>query len=254
MKARSRLSRRRFLAASGCAALGAATTGFRPERDDAPESFLLGSQPLPQPHVILPTDALPPPVGPKKRIAAITTVFFKYSHADDIITKFIEGYAIAERIHAPHCQVVSMSIEQFPSSDIGRGMAARYNIPLFGSATEALTLGGAELAVDGVLLVGEHGDYPINQKGQQLYPRRRLFEEVVNVFRRSGRSVPVYNDKHFSYSWQNAEWMYRQSRALGFAMMAGSSVPVAWRRPPLAFRAGIPLEGALAVGFGGLDP
>jgi hypothetical protein len=132
-------------------------------------------------------------------------------------------------------------------------MAARYDIPLFGSPAGALTLGGSKLEVDGVLLIGEHGDYPINAKGQQLYPRRRLFAEIVETFRRSGRSVPVYNDKHFSYSWIDAEWMYRQSRELGFPMMAGSSVPVAWRRPPLAFRKGIPLDGALAVGFGGLE-
>jgi hypothetical protein len=149
--------------------------------------------------------------------------------------------------------VVSLSIEQFSASDIGRGMAAKYQIPLFRSPAQALTLGGDRLAVDGVLVIGEHGDYPINQKGQQLYPRRRLFEEVVTVFRRSGRAVSVYNDKHFSYSWEAASWMYRQSRGLGFAMMAGSSVPVAWRRPPLAFRPGIVLDGALAVGFSGIE-
>ena len=80
-----------------------------------------------------------------------------------------------------------------------------------------------------------------------------MFEEIVKVFRQSGRSVPVYNDKHFSYSWLDAEWMYGQSRALGFPMMAGSSVPVAWRHPPLAFRPGIALEGAVAVGFSGLE-
>ena len=225
----------------------------RPSEDDPAGDFILKSQPKPEPRIILPTDALPKPDGPRKRIAAITTAYFKYSHADDIITKFIEGYAIAERTHLPHCEVVSLAIEQFPESDIGRGMAARYGIPLFGSPTAAVTLGGPKLAVDGVLLIGEHGDYPINAKGQQLYPRRRLFAEIVETFRRSGRSVPVYNDKHFSYSWTDAEWMYRQSRELGFPMMAGSSVPVAWRRPPLAFRTGIPLDGALAVGFGGLE-
>jgi hypothetical protein len=221
---------------------------------DGPASdFILKSQPKPEPRIILPTDALPKPAGAKKRIAAITTAYFKYSHADDIITKFIEGYAIAERTHLPHCEVVSLGIEQFPKSDIGRGMAARYGIPLFDSPTGALTLGGTDLAVDGVLLIGEHGEYPINDKGQQLYPRRRLFAEIVETFRRSKRSVPIYNDKHFSYSWTDAEWMYRQSRELGFPMMAGSSVPVAWRRPPLAFRTGILLDGALAVGYGGLE-
>ncbi|HXG12953.1 MAG TPA: hypothetical protein VNK04_24560 [Gemmataceae bacterium] len=207
---------------------------------------------MPEPKVVLPTNGIPRQ-GPPKRIAAITTAYWKYSHADDIITKFIEGYAIVGRIHQPHCRVVSLYIEQFPDTDIGRGMAARYKVPLFKTPGETLTLGGRDLAVDGVLLIGEHGDYPINEKGQKLYPRRRLFEEIVKVFRATGKSVPVYNDKHFSYSWEDAKWMYDQSRELGFPMMAGSSVPVAWRRPPLELRAGTRLEGALGVGYGGIE-
>jgi hypothetical protein len=256
------------IALAGRAGLDARSTQAAPEQDTARDradenegagetgaSFLLKSQSLPEPRVILPTDSLAPPRGRKLRIAAITTAYFRYSHADDIITKFIEGYAIVGRTHQPHAEVVSLAIEQFPSSDIGRGLAARYGIPLCDTPAAALGVNGRgdALAVDGVLLVGEHGDYPFNAKGQHLYPRRRLFEEIVKVFRRSGRSVPVYNDKHFSYDWPSALWMYDQSRSLGFPMMAGSSVPVAWRRPPLAFRPGIELEGALALGFSGLE-
>ena len=144
-------------------------------------------------------------------------------------------------------------MEQFPETDISRGMAARYNIPMFQTPAEALTLGGKELAAEAVLLVGEHGDYPLNDKGQKLYPRRRLFEEIVNVFRATRRSVPVYSDKHLSYSWEDAQWMHRQSQDLKFPMMAGSSVPVTWREPPLAFRWGIPVERALVAGFGGFE-
>ena len=187
------------------------------------------------------------PRGSKKRLAAITTAYYKYSHADDIITKFIEGYGMVGGVHQPHCEVVGLHIEQFVDSDIGRGMAARYEIPLFDSPTQAVTLGGESLAVDGVILVGEHGEYPINDKGQKEYPRRRLFEEIVNVFRASGRSVPVFNDKHLAYAWDDATWMYQQAQELGFALMAGSSVPVAWRLPPLAFGNGIELEDALSV-------
>jgi hypothetical protein len=208
---------------------------------------------LPTPRVVLPTDALPPPSGPPKRLAALTTAYFRYSHADDIITKFIEGYSVVGRTHLPHCKVVSLYIDQFPATDIGRGMAARYNIPLFDRPAAALTLGGENLAVDGVLLIGEHGDYPFNEKGQHLYPRRQLFEEIVKIFRNSGRSVPVFNDKHLSYSWANAEWMYQQSRELGFPLMAGSSVPVTWRQPPLAFLPGVPLEAALVAGTGSME-
>jgi hypothetical protein len=243
----SRPSRRQLLAAAAPAfllpdaAAGAAAA-------DGPVGE---SQRLPEPKVVLPTDGVPRD-GRPRRLAALTTVYWKYSHADDIITRFIEGYAVVGRTHLPHCRVVSLSIEQFPDTDIGRGLAARYRIPLCKTPGEALTQGGKDLAVDGVLLVGEHGDYPTNAKGQKLYPRRRLFEEVVKVFRATGRSVPVYNDKHFSWSWDDARWMYGQSQALRFPMMAGSSVPVAWRRPPLELRVGARLDGALAVGGG--DP
>ncbi len=237
-------------ASLGVAQDGGETTGHTVAGSDR---FVAQSQKLPRPRVVFPTDALPAPSGPKKRIAAITTAYWKYSHADDIITKFIEGYSIVGRTHRPHCQVVGLYVQQFPKTDISRAMAARYHIPMFDTPGEALTLGGDKLAVDGVLLIGEHGDFPFNKKGQQLYPRRELFEQIVDVFRRSGRAVPVYNDKHFSYAWENAKWMYDQSRKLGFPMMAGSSVPVAWRRPPLAFRPGIELDAALSVGFGGKE-
>jgi hypothetical protein len=210
-------------------------------------SHIIASQPLPQPKIVLPTDALGKPKGPKKRIAAITTAYYKYSHADDIITKFIEGYGMVGSVHLPHCEVVSLYVEQFVDSDIGHGMAVRYEIPLFDNVADTLTLGEGELAVDGVLLVGEHGEFPTNEKGQKLYPRRRLFEEIVKVFRKSGRSVPVFNDKHLSYSWDDAKWMYEQTKELGFPLMAGSSVPVAWRVPPLAFRDGIEVDDALSV-------
>lgn len=244
-----RTTRRQWLCGAGAAM---ATAGRAQAQGDS-DAFVCASQELPAPKISLPTDALPRPSGPRKRLAAVTTCYFKYSHADDIITKFIEGYSVVGRVHVPHCEVVSLAIEQFPATDIGRGMAARYGIPLYDSPAQAVTCGGDRLAVDGVLIVGEHGDYPTNAKGQQLYPRRRLFEEVMGVFERSGRSVPVYNDKHFSYSWLEAEWMYRQSRRLGFGMMAGSSVPVTWRQPALAFRPGVPLESALAVGYGGVE-
>ena len=238
-------SRRQFLAA-------AAPALFLPGVADGAEGPVAESPRMPEPKVMLPTDGVPRE-GRPKRIAAITTAYFKYSHADDIITRFIEGYAVVGRVHQPHCRVVSLYIEQFPETDIGRGMAVRYKIPLSKTPGETLTLGGKDLAVDGVLLVGEHGDYPRNEKGQILYPRRRLFEDVVKVFRATGKSVPVYNDKHFSYSWDDAQWMYGQGQELKFPMMAGSSVPVAWRRPPLELRLGAKLDGVLAVGAGDVE-
>ena len=252
-------TRRHFLSSTSLACFGVGALSNDAESQETvcdgsdDKKFAYQSQQLPEPKIVLPTDSLPVPQGPRKRVAAITTTYFKYSHADDIITKFIEGYGVVGRTFLPHCDVVSMYVEQFPETDIGRGMAARYGIPLFDTPSEALTMDGSDLAVDAVLLIGEHGNYPSNEKGQKLYPRRRLFEEIVKVFRKSEKSVPVYNDKHFSYSWKHAEWMYEQSRELDFPMMAGSSVPVTWRLPALEFRSGAPLASTLGVGFSGVE-
>jgi hypothetical protein len=185
-----------------------------------------------------------------KKVAALVTTYFRYSHADNIVTRFMEGYSIVGKSYPPPCRVASLYIEQVGDTDIGRPLAKRWNIPVYKTMAEALTLGGDTLAVDGVVIVAEHGDYPSNARGQILYPRRRFFEEVVKVFRASKRAVPVFNDKHLSYSWEDAKWMVEQSRALGFPMMAGSSVPVTYRHPDLQPRLGVAWERALSVGYG----
>ncbi len=190
------------------------------------------------------------PPASDKSVAALTTVYRRYSHADNLVTRFMEGYSIVGQSFPPPCKVASLYIEQVPEIDIGRPLAKQWGIPLAKTPTEALTRGGAKLAVDGVLLIAEHGDYPINEKGQKLYPRRRLFEDVVKVFRASGRSVPVFVDKHLAYNWTDAKWMYDQHKELGFPMMAGSSVPVAPRQPDLRPEVGIEWQTALAVGYG----
>jgi len=84
-----------------------------------------------------------------------------------------------------------------------------------------------------VVLVGEHGNYAKNEKGQTKYPRYEFFQQIVNVFRSTGRSVPVFNDKHLSWNWTWAKEMYDTARSMGFAFMAGSSLPVTWRTPSL---------------------
>ena len=189
-----------------------------------------------------------PPASDKK-VAAIVTTYGRYSHADNIVTRFMEGWSIAGKSYPPPCRVASLYIEQVGDTDIGRPLAKRWKIPVFKTPAEALTLGGDKLAVDGVLIVAEHGKYPVNDKGQILYPRRRLFGEVVKVFRDSKRAVPVFNDKHLSWSWKEAKWMYDRARELGFPMMAGSSVPVTWRRPDLRPPLGVEWREVLSVGY-----
>src|SRR5205823_8227909 len=118
---------------------------------------------------------------------------------------------------------------------------------------EALCRGGKELAVDAVLCIGEHGNYPVTDKGQVQYPRKRFFDEVVKVFRQSGRVVPVFNDKHLSYRWDWAKEMYDTARELKIPFMAGSSVPLAQRIPPLELPPGAKIKEAVSIHAGGLD-
>ena len=153
----------------------------------------------------------------------------------------------------PRTRIVSMYTDQVPPADLSRGQAEKHGFRIFPTIREALTLGGDDLAVDAVCFVGEHGNYPSNERGQKLYPRYELMERIVEVFRRTGKAVPVFSDKHFSYSWLKAKEMYDWSRELKFPLMAGSSIPLTVRTPEIEIPWGGELESAVMLGYGDLD-
>jgi hypothetical protein len=186
----------------------------------------------------------------RKRIACLSSTYHVRSHSDNFITRFLEGYWIHEKYYEPPFTVASLWMDQVHPADIGKRLAQAYNVRSASSIADALTLGSGKLAVDGVVLVCEHGNYPHNEKQQQLYPRFEFFEQVVKVFEASRRSCPVFVDKHLSYEWKKARQMYDWSRQLKFPLMAGSSVPVTFRRPEYDPPLGIELESALSVGGG----
>lgn len=188
-----------------------------------------------------------------RKIAAIITEYRPNSHADVIVGKYLEGFNQDDRPPYPRSKIVSMFTEQVPKTDMSRERARKYNVPIFRTVQEALTLGSEKLAVDGVLLIGEHGDYPTNDKEQKLYPRFEMFLKITDVFRQSGRSVPVFNDKHLSWSWRQSKRMVDISRELRFPMLAGSSVPVAWRVPAVDTPFGAAQKHAVATSYSGLD-
>lgn len=150
--------------------------------------------------------------------------------------------------------LVSLYVDQTPADDLSRERAARFpSMKIYPTIAEALTSGGSKLAVDGVVIVGEHGDYPKTPKGQVQYPRYRFFEETVKVFRDSGRSVPVFSDKHLSWNWEWAKKMYDTSRSMGFPFLAGSSLPVTWRIPSVEMPDNAKVKEAVTVCYGGVD-
>ena len=188
-----------------------------------------------------------------KRIAILATEVRKYSHAQHFIDRFLEGYGWHGRHHRPPMELASIYVDQFPEDDLTRDRVRRHRVKVFPTVAEALTLGRAKLAVDGVLIIAEHGLYPRNERGQTLYPRHQFFAETVRVFEASGRSVPVFNDKHLSTDWRECVEMVETSKRLGFPFMAGSSLPVTWRIPSIEIPTGTPLAESICVGYGGTD-
>ena len=189
----------------------------------------------------------------RKQIAAVITEYRVPAHADVIAGKFIKGFPTDDGLIEPQVDIVSMYLDQIPDNDIGLQVSKEYDIPIYHSISAALCLGGSELAVDGVLSIGEHGIYAYNEKGQHMYPRRFFFEQICGVFSTSGRSVPVFSDKHLSYNWRDSKWMYDRAQQLRVPFMAGSSVPLRWRDPWLEHELDAPIEDALVLSFGGIE-
>ncbi len=190
--------------------------------------------------------------GPK-RIAIVTTVYRYLSHGQHIGDRFLVGYPYAGAWHKPNVKVVSLYVDQKPEGDLSGERAREFGFTVYPTIADTLRCGGGQLAVDAVLIIAEHGEYPTNEKGQILYPRFEFLKHCTDVFEHEGRSVPVYNDKHLSYSFEKAQAMVAASKRLRFPLLAGSSLPVTWRLPDLELPLGCHIDDALMIGFGGSD-
>jgi len=190
----------------------------------------------------------------RKRIAFLGTVVFQHSHAQHFLDRHCMGYTWAGQWQAPRFDVASVYIEQEQTQgDLAQQRIDKYKLYRVTSIADALTLGTSKLAVDGVVLIGEHGDYPTNEKGQRRYPRYDWFKQIVQVFEQTGQSCPVFNDKHLSTVWSECREMVEDSKRLKFPFLAGSSLPVTWRFPAIDMPIDTPLKESVCVGYGGVD-
>lgn len=187
-----------------------------------------------------------------KLVAAVITEWRTNSHADVLLSRILEPEAWGHT--KPFgLKLAAVYADQFPKNDLCRPYCEKHNIPIFPTVTGAIGVGTRAVAVDGVILVGEHGQYAHNGLEQTLYPRRRLFEEVVHAFRILKKRVPVFSDKHLSYDWLFSRWMYDLARHEEIPFMAGSSLPVAWRFPAYNLPLGTDLGDAMALGYADLE-
>lgn len=192
---------------------------------------------------------MPPEAIP---VAAVLTAYCQGLHADVLVGKILQGWK-QDGGPGPALKLASMYVDQFPEQDLARELAAKHGVPIFGTIEEALTLGTGRIAVEGVISVGEHGDYPWNDKEQHLYPRRRFFEQITDALAGHDRIVPVFSDKHLGPAWSDALWMYERARQMQLPFMAGSSMSVSFREPELDLPMGCQIEAAVGIGYSGLD-
>jgi hypothetical protein len=190
----------------------------------------------------------------RPKVAAVVTEFTYRSHAHCILENFLQPYYFNGQVTDPGCDLVAMYVDQFPENrDMAREVSKVYQVPIYPTIAAALCRGGKTLAVDAVVSIGEHGTYPTNAKGQHEYPRKRFFDDIAAVIHATGRAIPVFNDKHLSYRWDWAKEMYDTAREMKMPFMAGSSVQLAQRVPPLEIPAGAKITEAISTHGGPLD-
>ena len=197
--------------------------------------------------------AADPPSPARKKLAVITTEWRYHSHAWHMAERFLVGYPINGKWHRPPFDVASAYVDQFPENDLSRKRSEEFGFPIYKSVAEALRCGGDKLAVDAVLIIGEHGKYELSEYEQTKYPRYEFFKQTTDVFRADGRTAPVFNDKHLSWKWEWAKEMYQISKELNFGFCAGSSLPVTWRMPSIDMPLGAEVEELLCVAIGSID-
>ncbi len=174
-------------------------------------------------------------------------VWFPNSHADVFLPRLLDGYRLNGAWHPPRLRAVNFYVDQRPFNDMAIEQAAEYGIKVCSTVAEAVR------DVDGVAVIGEHGNYPRSPLGNFQYPRKRYFDEVTRVFEQEGRVVPLFNDKYLAYTWADAKAMADRVRSMKIPFLCGSTLPWTWRRPALQVPHGTEYDELLAVSYSDLE-
>jgi hypothetical protein len=188
-----------------------------------------------------------------KNVAGIVTVYHHNAHADVILGRLLETDTLDGKGKPSPLKLVSLYTDQVPKKDTSRALAASNGFEIYPTIEGALTLGTGKLAVDGVLLIAEHGEYPESPSGNTQYPKRRFFDAIVKVFKAGGRVVPIFCDKHLSDNWGEAKYIYDTAREMKIPLMAGSSLPTTWRKPAVDVERGAELSELVVTMYGPTD-
>ena len=189
----------------------------------------------------------------RPRVACVLNAYFQNSHADVFVSRLLDGYWLDGQLHSPRLDVVSFYVDQFPANDMSRDVASDHGIKIYPAVAEALRLGGNNLAVDAIAVIGEHGDYPRTARGNFMYPRKRYFDQIERVMNEDRRVVPMYQDKYFAYNWTDAKSMFDRIQSMRIPLVCGSTVPLSWRRPPLEIQRGTRFAELLTTSYSDIE-
>ena len=177
------------------------------------------------------------------RLAILASRWTPGSPARRVADRFLIGYPREGRWRRPAMDVVSLYVDRTPEADQSRERAAEFGFRIYPSVAQTLRCGGDRLAVDGVLMHSGEGDHSGSGPSDS-----DLLEPMLQVFEEDRRAVPVYWDEPPGF--RPARRMVEAARRLGFPVLAGSSLPMTWRLPPLELPTGSRVEQALMVGIG----
>lgn len=159
--------------------------------------------------------------GYRPKVAVVVTEYRFNSHADMIL-----GRLLGDLDFEPRLDVAAVYTDQVPANDMSREMAAKRGVPIYSTVAETVRAAHLDTPIDGVIFVGEHGDYPVNALGQKEYPRYRLFREIIEELDALGLKVPIFHDKHFSYDLNESLWMFEALRERRLPFLGGSTIPL----------------------------
>ncbi|MHB9110467.1 MAG: hypothetical protein ACYDCO_25735 [Armatimonadota bacterium] len=189
------------------------------------------------------------PAGEKLPVAGLISSWFPYSHPDLMLGRIVKTYSLDGKGESSRMRLASLYVDRPQQGDFSGKIAAEYNVRLSKGVEDALTLGTGKLAVGGVLIVDVWADYPMSKTGQMIYPHRAMFDEVVKVFRASGKVAPVFIDIYLADNWTDAWHIYSTCKEMGIPLMAGSSVPVGWRKPAAEVKRGAKLKEVVGISY-----
>ena len=99
---------------------------------------------------------VPPRQTGKPKLAIVSTIWRQNSHAEHMGDCFMHGWGMGGEWHQPALELVSMYVDQ-DSNGVDQERADEFGFTLYDDIAEALRCGGPTLAVDAILIIGEHG-------------------------------------------------------------------------------------------------